>query len=306
MVEQFQYAAGRRARRPDGVARRRRQGQRQLRHPAERRAHQRPARQLHEHPEELGCLDASPVVEAMRDILPEIQATAPEGLELKLDFDQSVFVQGAVDNIVHEAILSSILVSLMILIFLGSWRNTVIVSLSIPLSIAAGLAGLFLDRPDHQPDDARRPGARHRPSGRQRHGDDREHPPQPGARQAADRRHPRRLERGDPAADGRDAGDLHRVLPGAAADRAVALPVHPARHHRRAGDAGVLRAVVHRRSGAGALSAQGPRRPRRRRTSARACRLRSTAASSASRTATATCWRWRCRSGSSCSAASRC
>ena len=70
--------------------------------------------------------------------------TAPEGLELKLDFDQSVFVRGAVDNIVHEAILSSILVSLMILIFLGSWRNTVIVSLSIPLSIAAGLAGLFL------------------------------------------------------------------------------------------------------------------------------------------------------------------
>ena len=84
------------------------------------------------------------VVKAIRDILPEAQAQAPEGLELKLDFDQSVFVQGAVDNIVHEAILSSILVSLMILVFLGSWRNTVIVSLSIPLSIAAGLAGLFL------------------------------------------------------------------------------------------------------------------------------------------------------------------
>ncbi len=84
------------------------------------------------------------VVQAIRDILPDVQATAPEGLDLKLDFDQSVFVQGAVDNIVHEAILSSILVSLMILIFLGSWRNTVIVSLSIPLSIAAGVAGLFL------------------------------------------------------------------------------------------------------------------------------------------------------------------
>ncbi len=84
------------------------------------------------------------VVQAVKDLLPDIQATAPEGLELKLDFDQSVFVKGAVDNIVHEAILSSILVSLMILIFLGSWRNTVIVSLSIPLSISAGLAGLFL------------------------------------------------------------------------------------------------------------------------------------------------------------------
>ena len=84
------------------------------------------------------------VVKAIRAILPEVQAQAPEGLELKLDFDQSVFVQGAVDNIIHEAVLSSILVSLMILIFLGSWRNTVIVSLSIPLSIAAGVAGLFL------------------------------------------------------------------------------------------------------------------------------------------------------------------
>jgi multidrug efflux pump subunit AcrB len=84
------------------------------------------------------------VVKAIRDTMPEVQATAPEGLELKLDFDQSVFVQGAVDNIIHEAVLSSILVSLMILIFLGSWRNTVIVSLSIPLSIAAGVAGLFL------------------------------------------------------------------------------------------------------------------------------------------------------------------
>jgi multidrug efflux pump subunit AcrB len=84
------------------------------------------------------------VVEAARDALPEIQATAPNGLELKIDFDQSVFVRGAVENVVREAIISSILVSLMILIFLGSWRNTLIVSVSIPLSIFAGLMGLFL------------------------------------------------------------------------------------------------------------------------------------------------------------------
>ncbi len=83
------------------------------------------------------------VVDAVRNMLPELQATAPPGMELKMDFDQSVFVRAAVENVVHEAILSSILVSLMILVFLGSWRNTVVVSLSIPLSIAAGLAGLF-------------------------------------------------------------------------------------------------------------------------------------------------------------------
>jgi multidrug efflux pump subunit AcrB len=84
------------------------------------------------------------VVDATRAALPEIQAAAPNGLELKLDFDQSVFVRAAVENVVHEAIISSILVSVLILVFLGSWRNTVIVSASIPLSVFAGIIGLFL------------------------------------------------------------------------------------------------------------------------------------------------------------------
>ncbi|MEA2744885.1 MAG: hypothetical protein QOG25_3256, partial [Acetobacteraceae bacterium] len=65
-------------------------------------------------------------------------------LDLKLDFDQSVFVRAAVENVIHEAIISSILVSVLILVFLGSWRNTVIVSASIPLSVFAGIIGLFL------------------------------------------------------------------------------------------------------------------------------------------------------------------
>jgi len=84
------------------------------------------------------------VVDAARAALPEIQAAAPRGLELKLDFDQSVFVRAAVQNVIREAIISSILVSLLILLFLGSWRNTMIVSASIPLSIFAGIMGLFL------------------------------------------------------------------------------------------------------------------------------------------------------------------
>jgi len=84
------------------------------------------------------------VVDAARAALPEIQAAAPGGLELKLDFDQSVFVRAAVENVIREAIISSILVSALILVFLGSWRNTVIVATSIPLSIFAGIVGLFL------------------------------------------------------------------------------------------------------------------------------------------------------------------
>ncbi len=84
------------------------------------------------------------VVDATRAMMPQIEAAAPKGMELKLEFDQSVFVRAAVTNVVREAIISSILVSLMILLFLGDWRSTVIVSLSIPLSILAGIIGLLL------------------------------------------------------------------------------------------------------------------------------------------------------------------
>src|SRR5438477_519367 len=84
------------------------------------------------------------VVESTREQLPIIKAAAPEGMELKIDFDQSVFVRAAIKNVLHEAVIASILVSLMILFFLGSWRGAVLVGTSIPLAILVGLVGLFL------------------------------------------------------------------------------------------------------------------------------------------------------------------
>ena len=84
------------------------------------------------------------VIDATRDTLPLIQAAAPAGMKLKIEFDQSIFVRAAVKNVLHEAIVSSILVSLMVLFFLGSWRSVVIVSTSIPLAILVGIGGLFL------------------------------------------------------------------------------------------------------------------------------------------------------------------
>jgi multidrug efflux pump subunit AcrB len=84
------------------------------------------------------------VVNATRNMLPSIQATAPKGLRLNLDFDQSVFVRAAINNVLREVAVSSVLVSLMILVFLGSWRSTFLVSLTIPLSIGAGIVGLYL------------------------------------------------------------------------------------------------------------------------------------------------------------------
>ncbi|MGA7908593.1 MAG: efflux RND transporter permease subunit, partial [Candidatus Sulfotelmatobacter sp.] len=84
------------------------------------------------------------VVEATRDTLPIIKAAAPQGMDLKIDFDQSVFVRAAIMGVVRESILSSILVSLMILAFLGSWRSVVVVCTSIPLAIFTAIIGLNL------------------------------------------------------------------------------------------------------------------------------------------------------------------
>jgi multidrug efflux pump subunit AcrB len=84
------------------------------------------------------------VVDAVRDALPAIKAAAPGGLELKMDFDQSLFVRGAIAGVVREAIISSLLVSLMVGLFLGSWRSMVIVCTSIPLAIFSAIVGLKL------------------------------------------------------------------------------------------------------------------------------------------------------------------
>ena len=82
------------------------------------------------------------VVDATKAALPAIRAAAPEGLELKVDFDQSIFVRHAIEGVLREAVLASILVSLMILAFLGSWRSVVLVCTSIPLAILTAVFGL--------------------------------------------------------------------------------------------------------------------------------------------------------------------
>ncbi len=84
------------------------------------------------------------VVEATKKILPSIERAAPHGMRLNLNFDQSVFVRAAIKNVIREALLSSILVSVMILLFLGSWRGMLMVATSIPLAILTGIVGLNL------------------------------------------------------------------------------------------------------------------------------------------------------------------
>lgn len=84
------------------------------------------------------------VVEAAKKMIPIIKETAPNGLDLSVDFDQSVFVSEAIDSVLHEAVTAAILVSLMILFFLGNWRSIIIVCTSIPLSILVAIIFLKL------------------------------------------------------------------------------------------------------------------------------------------------------------------
>src|SRR5262249_7247552 len=82
--------------------------------------------------------------DSTRELLPQIKAAAPDGLEMKLDFDQSVFVRGAVAGVLREAVIAAGLVALMTLAFVGSFRSTIIVCISIPLAILVGVIGLKL------------------------------------------------------------------------------------------------------------------------------------------------------------------
>jgi multidrug efflux pump subunit AcrB len=84
------------------------------------------------------------VVNAAKDIIPLIKKSAPQGLDMKIDFDQSVFVRNSISNVLREATIAATLVSFMILFFLGSWRSVIIVCTSIPLSILVSISVLYL------------------------------------------------------------------------------------------------------------------------------------------------------------------
>jgi multidrug efflux pump subunit AcrB len=79
------------------------------------------------------------VVQGVKDLLPKIQATLPPSLNVTQLFDQSLFVRASVQGVVREASIAALLTALMILLFLGSWRSTLIVCISIPLSILTSL-----------------------------------------------------------------------------------------------------------------------------------------------------------------------
>lgn len=83
------------------------------------------------------------VVNAVHQALQTARASAPAGMQINELFDQSVFVKESVAGVLREGAIAAALTALMILLFLGSWRSTVVVMISIPLSILASLIVLY-------------------------------------------------------------------------------------------------------------------------------------------------------------------
>jgi len=83
------------------------------------------------------------VVNAVREALKTARAAAPPGLQINELFDQSVFVKQSVEGVVREGAIAAALTALMILLFLGSWRSTLVVMISIPLAILSSLVVLY-------------------------------------------------------------------------------------------------------------------------------------------------------------------
>jgi multidrug efflux pump subunit AcrB len=92
----------------------------------------------------MGGASAVEIVRSVRERLPEIEASAPPGMRIVPIFDQSVFVDNAIASIQHEAILVGALVALVVLVFIGSWRSSMIVLSAIPLALLASVTMLYL------------------------------------------------------------------------------------------------------------------------------------------------------------------
>ncbi|HEY8965811.1 MAG TPA: efflux RND transporter permease subunit, partial [Candidatus Methylacidiphilales bacterium] len=79
------------------------------------------------------------IVEGVKAMMPKVKAQIPDAVETQLLFDQSIFVKAAISGVVREGVIAACLTAIMILLFLGSWRSTVIIAISIPLSVLTSI-----------------------------------------------------------------------------------------------------------------------------------------------------------------------
>ena len=86
-----------------------------------------------------GSASTLDIIDEVKGLVPKIRDMMPEALKLAIVGDQSLFVSAAIKNVVFEAVIAATLTGLMILLFLSSWRSTLIITISIPLSILASV-----------------------------------------------------------------------------------------------------------------------------------------------------------------------
>ncbi|WP_029918663.1 efflux RND transporter permease subunit [Nevskia soli] len=86
-----------------------------------------------------GTTSTLDIINSINQKLPQIRAQLPPELTIQALGDQSIFVRGAISGVIREAVIAAALTGLMILLFLGSWRSTLIITISIPLSILASI-----------------------------------------------------------------------------------------------------------------------------------------------------------------------
>jgi multidrug efflux pump subunit AcrB len=89
-----------------------------------------------------GATSTLAIISGIKQLLPSVANTLPSSLNLTAVGDQSVFVISAVSSVVREAVIAAALTGMMVLLFLGSWRSTLIITVSIPLSVLASVAAL--------------------------------------------------------------------------------------------------------------------------------------------------------------------
>ncbi|HEY1946027.1 MAG TPA: efflux RND transporter permease subunit [Bryobacteraceae bacterium] len=86
-----------------------------------------------------GDVSTLDILAGVRKILPSIEATLPPELKIDLVADQSIFVRASINAVLREGLIAACLTAIMILVFLGSWRSTLIIAISIPLSILCSI-----------------------------------------------------------------------------------------------------------------------------------------------------------------------
>ena len=86
-----------------------------------------------------GSASTIDIIRGVREKIEAVKSQLPPQLKISAVSDQSIFVRGAINGVVREAIVAACLTAIMILVFLGSWRSTIIIAISIPLSILCSL-----------------------------------------------------------------------------------------------------------------------------------------------------------------------